>query len=397
MKDIADNRLSFQLAIPRPASRVAVWLFLSTEVMFFTALIAVYVIERWGLSANWPSGDAIGVSVGIGFANTMILLSSSIAAGLAIHAARTGRSSVAKSWVLATIALGSVFLGVKGYEYYVKYWHGLLPDVAGSLLYDRPDEYYLSDVGRRLKMEIRKLEQRKTDDANFAGAERLDRLYQIQSGLVGWTQYKAGRTDDPRMKQMALRALAHQIDPRHGDEQLIREYLDNERVELIDLKAQLERQTAELEKRLKHVQTSLKELRDSNQTVTNRQQADGELKRVTDVAAKITTEITTVNASLKPVNDRLNAMNQPSDTYGLNAHLRLRLPIVVAGGRSWSNVYFLLTAFHAIHVLAGLFAWIGVLPLQLGLPRAVLLENIGIYWHFVDGVWIVLFGLLYLV
>jgi cytochrome c oxidase subunit 3 len=245
-------------------------------------------------------------------------------------------------------------------------------------------------------MEIRKLEQQKRDDANFAGAERLDRLYQIQSGLVGWTQYKAGRTD-ARMKQMALRALAHQIDPRHGDQQLIREYLNNERVELVELQAQLERQTTELEERLKLAQASLKELRDSNPTVTNQQQADGELKRITDLAAKITTEITTVNASLKPVNDRLNAMNQLSDAKGLNALLRLRLPIVVTGGRSWSNVYFLLTGFHAIHVLAGLIAWIGVLPLQLGLPRVVLLENIGIYWHFVDGVWIVLFGLLYLV
>jgi cytochrome c oxidase subunit 3 len=37
-----------------------------------------------------------------------------------------------------------------------------------------------------------------------------------------------------------------------------------------------------------------------------------------------------------------------------------------------------------------------MLPMRLGLGRTLFIENIGLYWHFVDLVWIFLFPLLYL-
>jgi cytochrome c oxidase subunit 3 len=62
----------------------------------------------------------------------------------------------------------------------------------------------------------------------------------------------------------------------------------------------------------------------------------------------------------------------------------------------WASTYFLLTGFHALHVLIGLIAFALMLPLNLGPAKAGLVENIGLYWHFVDLVWIFLFPLLYL-
>jgi cytochrome c oxidase subunit 3 len=62
----------------------------------------------------------------------------------------------------------------------------------------------------------------------------------------------------------------------------------------------------------------------------------------------------------------------------------------------WASTYFLLTGFHAIHVLVGLIAFVLVLLYQLDASRAYIIENIGLYWHFVDLVWIFLFPLLYL-
>jgi cytochrome c oxidase subunit 3 len=82
---------------------------------------------------------------------------------------------------------------------------------------------------------------------------------------------------------------------------------------------------------------------------------------------------------------------------GLNdQHPWLRLPIVIAGGNMWASTYFLLTGFHALHVLVGLIAFVLLLFVTLDRKKSNVIENVGLYWHFVDIVWIFLFPLLYL-
>ncbi|MDA1179743.1 MAG: cytochrome c oxidase subunit 3, partial [Planctomycetota bacterium] len=74
----------------------------------------------------------------------------------------------------------------------------------------------------------------------------------------------------------------------------------------------------------------------------------------------------------------------------------LTLPMMIPSGNMWASTYFLLTGFHAIHVIVGLILFAYILPLRLDSKKAHLLENSGLYWHFVDLVWIFLFPLLYL-
>ena len=62
----------------------------------------------------------------------------------------------------------------------------------------------------------------------------------------------------------------------------------------------------------------------------------------------------------------------------------------------WASTYFLITGFHAIHVLVGLIIFGLALPWRLDKTKANFIENAGLYWHFVDLVWIFLFPLLYL-
>jgi cytochrome c oxidase subunit 3 len=81
---------------------------------------------------------------------------------------------------------------------------------------------------------------------------------------------------------------------------------------------------------------------------------------------------------------------------GINRKLHLKLPMVIPSGNTWANTYFLLTGLHALHVFGGLVALLILLTLTLGVERAELLENVGLYWHFVDIVWIFLFPLIYL-
>jgi hypothetical protein len=83
--------------------------------------------------------------------------------------------------------------------------------------------------------------------------------------------------------------------------------------------------------------------------------------------------------------------------HGLNEEYHwLRLPIRIPSGNMWASTYFLLTGFHAIHVIVGLILFVIALPRKLDSSQAYFLENSGLYWHFVDLVWIFLFPLLYL-
>jgi heme/copper-type cytochrome/quinol oxidase subunit 3 len=65
----------------------------------------------------------------------------------------------------------------------------------------------------------------------------------------------------------------------------------------------------------------------------------------------------------------------------------------------FSTAFFTLTGFHGLHVCAGLIALIVVLALAMAGDfkngRAPALKAIGLYWHFVDVVWILVFSVVY--
>lgn len=126
---------------PRPvrpdAARFALLVFLGTEVMFFTALVASYMVLRAGAVARdgipWPKPSDVHVEPLVGLANTIILVASSAAAMLACKFLASGSSKGATAALTASLLLGTAFLGVKGYEYYGKISHGLLPGRIGEL------------------------------------------------------------------------------------------------------------------------------------------------------------------------------------------------------------------------------------------------------------------------
>ncbi|MEM6436413.1 MAG: heme-copper oxidase subunit III [Cyanobacteria bacterium P01_D01_bin.115] len=67
----------------------------------------------------------------------------------------------------------------------------------------------------------------------------------------------------------------------------------------------------------------------------------------------------------------------------------------------FSNCFYLMTGFHGLHVFIGLLLILGVLwrsrrEGHYGAEKHTGVEMAEIYWHFVDIVWIVLFGLIYL-
>ena len=67
----------------------------------------------------------------------------------------------------------------------------------------------------------------------------------------------------------------------------------------------------------------------------------------------------------------------------------------------FGSTFFVLTGSHGLHVAVGVL-WLGTLVVlaarnRLGPDKALNVELAGLYWHFVDVVWIVIFTLVYLI
>ena len=108
-----------------PSGKLGMWVFLASEVMFFAGLIGAYIVLRAG-HPSWPGPEGY-LSVPIGTINTLVLIGSSVTIVLALAASQRAAMPQVRGWLLATIALGSCFLVIKGFEYAAKFSHHILP------------------------------------------------------------------------------------------------------------------------------------------------------------------------------------------------------------------------------------------------------------------------------
>ena len=148
-------QLQYQPALPLPNGKVCVWLFLSTEIMFFAGLIGTYIVLRFG-AVTWPEPHDVHISEPIGAFNTFVLICSSVSIVLCLEAARASKTGQAKFYMLVTLALGSLFLGVKAYEYKSKFAHGIFPQKPRSLINEKPNLYYVSELKTKLMAKRRR-------------------------------------------------------------------------------------------------------------------------------------------------------------------------------------------------------------------------------------------------
>jgi heme/copper-type cytochrome/quinol oxidase subunit 3 len=113
-------------------AKLAMWLFLASEVMLFGGLFSSYLLLRLG-APDWPVAAEI-LDVPMATLNSVLLILSSVTIVKAWQALGSGSGSDSgvslsryRWFMLATIALGLVFLVIKGVEYRSKIDHGLLP------------------------------------------------------------------------------------------------------------------------------------------------------------------------------------------------------------------------------------------------------------------------------
>ncbi len=354
------------MGLPLPNGKLAMWLFLVTEIMFFTALIGTYMLIRNGsppivryetdeLGAikkdkdtgnfivkerdHWPAPHQVHLVEAIGAGNTFVLIVSSLTIVLAHYYLAKNEVKKATLYVGVTLALGIVFLGVKAYEYNSKFAHDILPSHIGEALpgmdlqqerkYHGSSRRYVERIREQLAepftalkkkqaVELKKLNEEKSSDATDA-AESIKKL-----------------------------KMEH-------DQQL--EELRKEREKEYPEVARLERDMIE--------------------------------KAPTPEDPKHIRQL-----SPPEVGERVNEI--------IEKYPELHLSPTIPYGNMWASMYFAMTGFHALHVFGGLvvLAIILVMGMRGKLnpkDHESTLELTGLYWHFVDIVWIFLFPLLYLV
>jgi cytochrome c oxidase subunit 3 len=299
---------SLKMGLPLSNGKLAMWLFLVTEIMFFTGLIGAYIVLRQSTPdktislgnavahIHWPAPHDVHLVELAGAINTFVLICSSLSVVLAHHALGQKQVQKAVRWIGLTLALGIVFMGIKAWEYKAKFEHGILPGRIGDHLEN-------SDIGFQYKDRVR----------------------------------------------VQLKAIVETPDTFH-----------------------------------------LKKDSDAYRA------AESLYKALDGVDAKPAENIKGV-PPLNPleVGQRVNKLQEefPKDHFGL--------PPYIPYGNMWASCYFAMTGFHAIHVLVGLIIF-GIILLKaaagtFGPQHESFVELTGLYWHFVDLVWIFLFPLLYLV
>lgn len=114
------------------AARLGMWIFLATEVMFFGGMFMGYTAYRFQYPAAFAEGSSL-MDLTAGTVNTAVLLLSSFTIALAVRSAQTNRPRQTVRLLIATMLLGIVFLGIKGYEYYEKFVEHHVPGASFSL------------------------------------------------------------------------------------------------------------------------------------------------------------------------------------------------------------------------------------------------------------------------
>src|SRR5918995_1284890 len=99
--------------------KIAIWLFLASEVMLFGALFASYILIRTG-ATTWPRGDTV-LDVPLATVNTIVLITSSVTMVMAWASLMRNRFATFRLYMGATVLLGGVFLVIKYFEYSAKF------------------------------------------------------------------------------------------------------------------------------------------------------------------------------------------------------------------------------------------------------------------------------------
>lgn len=127
------------------AGKLGMWLFLVTEILFFSGMFCAYSLYR-SVHPEIYEFASIFLNEKLGAINTGVLLFSSLTMAWAVRAAQLSQHKLLVSMLGMTLGCAAVFLGVKAVEYSHKWNIGLLPGkfyVTQGIFPESHDPYWL--------------------------------------------------------------------------------------------------------------------------------------------------------------------------------------------------------------------------------------------------------------
>jgi cytochrome c oxidase subunit 3 len=115
----------------RETASLGMWVFLVTEVLFFGGMFMTYTLNR----STYPDvfGEASrSIDLTLGAINTVVLIGSSLTMAMSVWASQVGKKQLVTIFLISTLVLGSVFLGIKGVEYHQKFVEHHIPGLGFS-------------------------------------------------------------------------------------------------------------------------------------------------------------------------------------------------------------------------------------------------------------------------
>jgi heme/copper-type cytochrome/quinol oxidase subunit 3 len=106
--------------------KLGMWVFLLSEVMFFTSLIGTYIILRFAHPDHWTNPGVV-LNVPLTAVNTFLLICSSVTMVKAFASIQEGNQKGLQMWLLATILIGASFVGIQAIEYAALAGEGFVP------------------------------------------------------------------------------------------------------------------------------------------------------------------------------------------------------------------------------------------------------------------------------
>lgn len=313
------------------AGKLGIWLFLVTEILFFSGLFCAYTIYRYHHPEIFMRASEF-LDTTLGALNTLVLLFSSLTMAWAVRASQLQQKDLAFRMVLITIFCATFFLGVKAVEYNVKWQMGIF--VAWFFDYHDPNKA----VDFRLALSIAPAIAIVLSllFSFISGSKESARFWRgfalgvagYFAGLVGGTYYEEN--------------FGHKS---HGDSHAVAGAADSH-------------------DHAKEDHAKDDHAKDAAVAHDSKEVAKEEHK------------------------------SEPAVAHSAEAPLPNDIGL-------FFSIYYFMTGLHAFHIIAGVIA-LGWLLFRISHNhfRADYfgpVDNVGLYWHIVDLIWIYLFPLLYLI
>ena len=401
---------------PRPDTglynaKLGIWLFLASEVMLFGALFSSYVLLRVGAEPGTWSMGLMDLFVGAG--NTMVLIASSMFVVLAWAELKQGNLAGYKKWKWATIACAVLFLFVKwGYEWPSKFKHYDVWLNNPTVLHEKFEEGYHEVASHGEHAD----DEHEHGDAAHGGdvEEHVEKIYTTRFFKEQSEPSHLAFDDAWRNGTLALSGHINAYEEAQIDVR-ITGWKADAGVSEADADKALAKQDAEDAAGLRLNGGLLWEKTDYDTA----KRAEYALGQAGFTVALSVADYKTVKAHpwmwrTKRVTEDIGGKPRVSSiVFGLDHSHHQEITLDVGDIKRLSayepkhstffGIYYTITGLHAAHVFGGILIMLyNMLPIGLGLWHrdreqfTNRIETFGLFWHFVDLVWIFLFPILYI-